>query len=455
MTTSRPMLIVGLVMTLLASGSSIYGDSDGSEDHASIPYVVTHHDAVRDMLWIGNVGEDDVVYDLGSGDGRIVIAAARDFGARRAVGVEIAPKLVKESRQNAREAGVADRVKFLKCDLFSTDFRDASVVALYLGHGPNLKLRPKLLRILDPGARIVSHVFGMGEWKPEKSLTIRITRSGMYGVGEGPFSSNPNVPDYTGGEGWMSYDKDKIMMWIVPASVAGIWRGKVQTEKGTRDVRLILRQRFSRIRGSLQISGQKQRKAALGGELWGSRLTYGGAFDDERMNKKKRRLGRLDFRFKGHVRKNRMEGVLQVSGKGKVRKQDWVARREGSDYCGTWQWPGLTGDIPVRLRIKRSDGQYSATYLSGDKEIPVHHFYDWGGGFYFAVLVGRTDNGFIIRDDTGWLMGEAVFQQDHLKGRIEFYPYGALGAENRRNPISRDWEPHLLEPSGRAGRENK
>ena len=455
MTTSRRTLIVGLVTTLLAFGCSIYGESDASEDHASIPYVVTHHDVVRDMLWMGDVGEEDVVYDLGSGDGRIVIAAARDFGAHRAVGVEIDPELVTKSRQNAKEAGVADRVEFIQGDLFSTDFGDASVVALYLGHGPNLKLRPKLLRILDPGARIVSHVFGMGEWKPEKSLTIRITRSGMYGVGEGPFSSNPNVPDYTGGEGWMSYDKDKIMMWIVPASVAGIWRGKVQTEKGTRDVRLILRQRFSQIRGNLQVSSQKSRTASVGGELWGSRLTFGGAFDDENMNKKKRRLGRLNFRFEGHVKNNRMQGVLQVSGNGKVRKQDWVARREENDYCGTWQWPGVTGETHVGLRIKRSDGQYSATYLSGDKEIPVHHFYDWGGGFYFAVFVGRTDNGFIIRDDTGWLIGEAVFQQDQLKGRIEFYPYQVLGAEHRRNPIVRDWEPHLAEPSDRPSGESK
>jgi SAM-dependent methyltransferase len=447
MTAFRRMLVLGLVVTFCALGSSIHGNSGSSQDQASIPYVVTHHDVVRDMLWMGDVGQDDVVYDLGSGDGRIVIAAARDFGARRAVGVEIDPELVRESRQNAREAGVADRVKFIEGDLFSTDFRGASVVALYLGHGPNLKLRPKLLRTLNPGARIVSHGFGMGEWKPEKSLTIRVTRSGMYGVVEGAFSNNSHVPDYTGADGSKSYDKDKIMMWVVPASVAGIWHGKVQTENGTRDVRLVLRQRFSHVRGKLEISGQGGRTAPAGGELWGSRLTFGGAFDDENVSQHKRRIGRLDFRFRGHVRKNSMRGVLQVSDDGKTKQQDWVAHREESDYCGTWQWPDATGETPVRLRIKRSDDQYSATYMADDKKIPVHHFYEWGGGFYFAVLVGRTEEGFIIEDDTGWLIGQSVVQQDRLRGRIEFYPYQVLGAKHRRKPTFRDWQANLVQPS--------
>ena len=150
-----------------------------------------------------------------------------------------------------------------------------------------------------------------------------------------------------------------------------------------------------------------------------------------------------------------MQGVLQVSDDGKTKQQDWVAHREESDYCGTWQWPGANGATPVKLRITRRDDQYSATYVGDDRETPVPHFYDWGGGFYFAVLVGRTEEGFIIEDDTGWLIGEAVFQQDQLKGRVEFYPYQVLGAENRRSPIVRDWEPHLVEPSGRPSGENK
>jgi SAM-dependent methyltransferase len=135
---------------------------------SSIPYVATRNDAVRDMLWMANVGKDDVVYDLGSGDGRIVIAAVRDFGARRAVGIEIDPNRIRESQKNAQEAGVTDRVEFVQNDLFTSDFRQASVVTLFLGHQPNIKLRPKLFSTLKPGTRIVSHQYAMGEWQPNK-----------------------------------------------------------------------------------------------------------------------------------------------------------------------------------------------------------------------------------------------------------------------------------------------
>ena len=112
---------------------------------------------------MANVGKDDVLYDLGSGDGRIVIAAVRDFGARRAVGVENDPQRIRESRENATKVNVTDRVEFIQGDLFNAKFAQASVVTLFLGHGPNLRLRPKMFRTLKPGTRIVSHQFGMGE----------------------------------------------------------------------------------------------------------------------------------------------------------------------------------------------------------------------------------------------------------------------------------------------------
>ena len=106
--------------------------NDSGPVRPSIPYVATHSDVVRDMLWMANVGEDDVVYDLGSGDGRIVIAAVRDFRARRAVGIEIDPDLVRQSRKNAENAGVAERVEFIEGDLFKQDLRQATVVTLFL-----------------------------------------------------------------------------------------------------------------------------------------------------------------------------------------------------------------------------------------------------------------------------------------------------------------------------------
>ena len=138
---------------------------------ADVPYVQTPDEVVVEMLQLARVDRNDVVYDLGSGDGRLVIAAARDFGAR-GVGVEIDPRLVAQSVESARRAGVGDRVTFREQDLFKTDLADATVVTLYLSPALNLRLRPKLLRELRAGARIVSHVFDMGDWVPNRTIRV-------------------------------------------------------------------------------------------------------------------------------------------------------------------------------------------------------------------------------------------------------------------------------------------
>lgn len=134
-----------------------------------IHYTPTRHAVADAMLELAGVTRDDVVYDLGSGDGRIVIIAAQKYGAR-GVGVEIDPKLVALARQNARDAEVADRVSFVEGDLFTTDISPASVVTLYLSGSINRRLEPKLKRELRPNARIVSHQFLIGDWPPDKTL---------------------------------------------------------------------------------------------------------------------------------------------------------------------------------------------------------------------------------------------------------------------------------------------
>lgn len=132
-----------------------------------VPFVPTPPEVVTRMLEVANVTSKDVVYDLGSGDGRIVIAAAKKYGAR-GTGIDIDPQLVEKSRANAKAAGVADKVQFRQQDLFQTDLSNATVVTLYLLPEINLQLRDKLLRELKPGTRIVSHNFDMGEWKPQR-----------------------------------------------------------------------------------------------------------------------------------------------------------------------------------------------------------------------------------------------------------------------------------------------
>ncbi|NDJ15778.1 SAM-dependent methyltransferase [Myxacorys almedinensis] len=132
-----------------------------------VPYVPTPQEVVNEMLQLANVGPNDVLYDLGSGDGRIVITAAQKFGTR-GVGVDIDPERVAEANANAQTAGVTDRVEFRQQDLFQTDLREATVVTLYLLPEVNQRLRPKLFSELKPGTRIVSHAFDMGNWKPEQ-----------------------------------------------------------------------------------------------------------------------------------------------------------------------------------------------------------------------------------------------------------------------------------------------
>jgi SAM-dependent methyltransferase len=136
-----------------------------------VPYIPTPPAVVAQMLQMANVREDDVLYDLGSGDGRIVIMAAQRFGTR-GTGVDIDPQRIEEARKNAQQAGVTDRVRFLQQDLFETDLSEATVVTLYLLSDINLKLRPKLWRELKPGTRVVSHDFDMGDWKPEKVVKM-------------------------------------------------------------------------------------------------------------------------------------------------------------------------------------------------------------------------------------------------------------------------------------------
>ncbi|CAN5307352.1 MAG: class I SAM-dependent methyltransferase [Pyrinomonadaceae bacterium] len=135
-----------------------------------VPYVPTPDEVVAEMLRVANVRKDDILYDLGSGDGRIVITAAKKFGTR-GVGIDINPQRIKESNENAQKAGVTDRVKFTQGDLFATDLSEATVVTLYLLPDVNMKLRPKLLQ-LKPGTRIVSHNYDMGDWEPEKTIEV-------------------------------------------------------------------------------------------------------------------------------------------------------------------------------------------------------------------------------------------------------------------------------------------
>jgi SAM-dependent methyltransferase len=149
-----------------------------------VPFVATPVEVVDEMLRLAGVGPADVVYDLGCGDGRIVIRAAQKHGAR-GVGVDVDGRLVAEAQAAAARAGVADRVELRQQDLFGVDLREATVVTLYLFRRVNLELRPKLLAELRPGARVVSHQFDMGDWKPDRTVNVGSSKIFLWTIPAG------------------------------------------------------------------------------------------------------------------------------------------------------------------------------------------------------------------------------------------------------------------------------
>ena len=166
---------------VLVLASAVWAQQAVAQRDPDVPFVPTPNEVVDEMLKLADVKKGEVLYDLGSGDGRIVITAAQRYGAR-GVGVDIDPQRISEANENAKSAGMADRVKFIQGDLFEAKFADANIITLYLLPGVNLKLKPRLLAELKPGTRIVSHSFDMGDWKPEKQMDVNGRRIYLWKV---------------------------------------------------------------------------------------------------------------------------------------------------------------------------------------------------------------------------------------------------------------------------------
>jgi hypothetical protein len=224
--------IAGLACVAAALACPCIAIAQGQEKELDTPYVPTPQAVVDRMLDMAQVKASDMVIDLGSGDGRIMITAAKRHGAR-GFGVEIDPRLVKRSNEEAKRVGVADRVKFLQQDLFNTDFHEAAVLTLYLLPDVNIALRPKILAELKPGTRVVSHDYGMGEWRPDAQETIP-------------------APDKTVG----TRKESMVYLWIVPARIEGEWIFELSSGGKTRRTRLVLKQRYQFVSGSVELTGQ-------------------------------------------------------------------------------------------------------------------------------------------------------------------------------------------------------
>lgn len=229
-----------ILSCLLALAGVLASPWLAAQPGAEVPFITSPDNVTLEMLNQAKVGAGDHVIDLGSGDGRIVILAAKRFNAT-GLGVEIDPSLIELSRRHAREAGVADRVEFREQDLFKTDLSRATVITMYLLPEFNLQLRPALLQ-LAPGTRLVSHDWDMGDWKPDRTSVVQ-------------------VPDKKVG----LEKSSKIHFWTVPARVEGLWCGSGLL----RDARIRLQQSFQDYRGELVF---RSRSRELEGRIDGHTL---------------------------------------------------------------------------------------------------------------------------------------------------------------------------------------
>ena len=260
------MKYVAIVIAWLAASALCMGAARAQDAERKPPFVTTPFEVVDRMLRLAQTGPRDLVVDLGSGDGRIVIAAARDFGAR-AIGVELDAALVERARERALEAGVAARAAFEHGDALRADVSRATVVTTYLLPGLMERLRPKLLSELRPGARIVSHAFVMPGWRPDRSETVRM------------LAPHP-------GQG----ETSNLHLWIVPAQARGRWRSSGSSAAGRWRVRI----------------EQNHQEITLEGSVGGARLEFEAASLAGRQIAWRTR----EARFRGRVEGERIVGEL-------------------------------------------------------------------------------------------------------------------------------------------------
>jgi SAM-dependent methyltransferase len=286
---------VGYGLVLIVAGLWVSAYAQPQSRTPDVEYVPTPYNVVVEMLQLLAVKPTDVVYDLGCGDGRVVIAAAKRYKAR-GVGIDIDPQRIKESRANARRAGVANRVKFLQQNLFETDIREASVIALYLLPDLNRKLRPKLLSDLRPGTRVASHDFDMGDWHPDRVIYVR-----------GP-----------------AYEHT-VYYWVIPANVDGAWQLSVPTPTGERRYLLRIQQQYQEVRGTMSAEGEAIliSNATLTGDHLRFTVITGIQGEEVRMS------------FDGRVRSDDIRGSVEVQGGAMAGRFDWSAHRDGRSPSAT------------------------------------------------------------------------------------------------------------------------
>jgi hypothetical protein len=259
---------------------------------ATVPYVPTPQEVVERMLEIAKVTANDYVIDLGSGDGRIVVTAARKHKAR-GFGVDINPERIAEANANAKKAGVTDLVSFQQRDLFEADLSDATVITMYLLPRVNMDLRPRLLD-LKPGTRVVSHDFSMEDWKPDVHVKM-------------------DVKEKYGGAGGTS----DIYFWVIPARVGGVWQWQLPVSGKSVAYEVSLNQKFQVISGIARVGGRTV--ALQDAKLNGDVISFSFSAEVNGMAVK--------HRFSGRVQGSAISGEVALSGSRIQAQLDWTAQR--------------------------------------------------------------------------------------------------------------------------------
>ena len=247
-----------------------------------VPFVPTNQQTVEAMLRVANVGPGDFVIDLGSGDGRILVTAAKQRGAR-GFGVDIDPQRVSEAIENAKAAGVSDRVRFIRRNLYETKIAEATVVTLYLLPRVNIELRPRLLAELKPGTRVVSHDFDMGDWQADLRVSVRDAGSEVY-------------------------------YWVIPAQVAGRWQVRAAAPRGRQNFEVEFRQKYQELEATVR--GFERPAAVSDARIDGDRLQF-------------TVVDNADFahrvRYEGKVNGNAISGLLRGDGSAPRGEHKWRA----------------------------------------------------------------------------------------------------------------------------------
>jgi len=339
-------MFIALGLGIVFGGPAIAGAKRPKID---VPFLPTRHKAVELMLKMAKVTKDDTVYDLGCGDGRIVVMAVKKFGAR-GLGIDINPQRIKESKENAKKAGVTDRVQFKLGDIRDADLSSVTVVTLFLLPSVNVMIRPKLFAELKPGTRVVSNGFNMADWKHDREVRQQEAYGGV------------------------------VYLWIIPAPVGGTWRWRAKVKDVAKQCSLTLEQQFQAVRGTVTLPGA-QEATITDASLAGCELTCTA----------KAKIGGQEVKvvYRGTVEGDTIKGTQEWKGGPNAGRHPWTAKRAPVDVAGTWRMKVKSQELPLdgTLRLERKDGKLTATYVfdKDKRSVAVPALYVWGESVRFEL----------------------------------------------------------------------